>query len=126
MRGIPPHQRQRAQIGAALQQAADELARERDASRDVERHRRCPVRLLIPRQEIPGQCKPEDDQQEQHADHPVQLARLFVRAKHDDAQHVDERGNDDEAGAEEMEAAQHAPEGDALHDEADAVVRVIR
>ena len=45
MRGVPTHQGQRAEIGAAFQQAADVLAGERDAARDVERDGRRPVRL---------------------------------------------------------------------------------
>ena len=79
-------------------------------ARDVERDRRRPVRLLIPRQQIAGERKGEDDQQEQHADHPVQLARLLVGPEQHDAQHVDDRRDDDEAGAEEVKTAQHAAE----------------
>jgi quinol-cytochrome oxidoreductase complex cytochrome b subunit len=78
VRRVPAHQRQRAEVGTAFHHVADEVADEGRASRDVQRDRRRPVRLLIPRQQVSGQREAENDEQEQDADHPVQLARLLV------------------------------------------------
>ena len=68
----------------------------------------------------------EDDQQQEHTSEPGDLARLLVGAERHDADHVDDRGDDNEAGAEEVKSPENASEGDALHDVADAVVRRFR
>jgi hypothetical protein len=115
-----------AEIAAAAHHGCGVLAEERSAPGDVDRDGGRPVRLLIPRQQVPGQREAQDDQEEHDACHPRHLARRLVRPEQDDAQHVDDGGNDDEAGAEEMQAADDAAKRHALADVADAVVRVIR
>jgi hypothetical protein len=70
----------------------------------------------------PGQRKGEDHEQQQHAADPCHLTRLLVRPGDDDAQHVDNGSNDDEAGAEHVQAAHDPSERDLLHDIAHAVI----
>jgi hypothetical protein len=77
VRRVPPQQRQRPERRTTLQQPGDLLAK-RPAARDVDRHGRCPIRLLIPRQQISSQSKAQDQQQENDAGDPSHFARVLV------------------------------------------------
>src|SRR5688572_31123281 len=109
VRRIPPQQRERAERLATHQHAGDELA-ERAVARDVDRHGRRPVRLLVPRQQIAAQRETQNDQQQGYARNPRHFAWLLVRAERDDPHHMDNGSNDDEAGAEKVQPAQKRPE----------------
>jgi len=126
VRRVPAQQRQRAKIAAAAHHVRHLLSEERRAPRDVDRHGGRPVRLLIPRQQIAGEREAEDEEQQDDAGHPRHLAWLLVRTEHHDAQHVNHCGNDDEARAEEVQAADDAAERQLIGDVADAVVGVLR
>ena len=124
--GIPAQQRQRPELASAAHHRGDRLAHERRASRDVDRDRCRPIGFLVPRQEVAGQGERHDDQEQRHAGQPGHFARRFVGPEHHDARHVRERGDDDETGAEEMQAANEAAERDVIGHVADAVVGEIR
>ena len=76
--------------------------------RDVDRDDRRPVGALIPGQQVSGQREREDQPEQREARQPRQLARRLVGAERDHPQHVQRRGDDDEAGAEVMEPANEA------------------
>ena len=126
VRGIPAQQRQRAELAPAAHHRGNRLADERRASRDVDRDRCRPVGFLVPGQEVAGQGEGHDDQEQCHAGQPGDFARVLVGAERDDARHVRDRGDDDEARAEEMQAANEPAERHVIGHVADAVVRVIR
>ena len=108
--GVPARQRQRADRGASLQDAGDDITRERRQLRDVDRDDRRPVGALIPRQEITGQRKRRaPGRSSARPDSQVSLARRLVRAEaRPRAACAAPDSDDDEAGAVVMEAAHDA------------------
>ena len=64
---------------AALRDQLQNLAARRKAG-DVQRDLRGEVRVHIPRQQIAGEAEHERDEEQQHADDPLQFARRFIRA----------------------------------------------
>ena len=100
--------------------------KKRSAARDVDGDGRRPVGLLIPRQQVARQRKSQDEEQQDDARHPRDLARLLVRPEEDDAQHVNHGGDHDEARAEEVKSPDEPSERQPVGDEADAVVCELR
>src|SRR5919206_3877095 len=47
-----------------------------------------PESVLVPPEQIPGEREPYDEQEEDHADDPVDLPRGLVRAREEGAGHV--------------------------------------
>ncbi len=77
-----------------LRSAPDHLSQPLAEERDVGDHSRAdrdrPVRELVPRQQVTGEVRSDDAEQEDQADDPVELARLVVTAGEIDAQQVKE------------------------------------
>ncbi len=126
VRRVPPEQCQGPEVRPSPHDRREVLTDDGGAPRHVDRDRRRPVGFLIPWQQVARQREAEDDQQQHDARDPGDLARLLVRAEQHNPQHVDYGGNDDEAGAEEVQAADDPAEGQLIADVADAVVRVLR
>ena len=126
VRRVPTQQRQRAKVDATAHERGHLLAEERSAARDVDGDGRRPVGLLIPRQQVARQRKSQDEEQQDDARHPRDLARLLVRPEEDDAQHVDHGGDHDEARAEEVKSPDEPSERQPVGDVADAVVCELR
>ena len=63
---------------------------------------------LIPRQQVAGERQQEREQQQDDADHPVELARRFVTAGEKHAIHVEPGRDDHGVGAPAMQLAHDA------------------
>ncbi len=72
-----------------------------------------PVRELVPRQQVPGEREREREQQQHHADHPVELARLLVRAGVEHAHEVQRDDEHHEVRRPAVHVADQLPEADA-------------
>ena len=85
-----------------------------------------PRRVLIPAQQLPGEPHAEREEQEQHAGHPVHLARELVRAGEEHLRHVQAHHEHHRRRAVVVQAAQEAAEGRLVGDEEQRVVRLRR
>ena len=61
---------------------------------NIERHLRREVRIHIPRKQVSGKAEDERDEQQEHADDPLQFARRFVRAEDQHLQQMQEDQRD--------------------------------
>ena len=64
--------------------------------------------------------------EQQHADDPVQLARVLVRAEQEHARHVEEHQDDEHARAPAVHAAHEPAEREVVRDVLDRLVRAVR
>ena len=101
-------------LGASLQEALDPLPDERQRTRDARGHPSRPVALLIPRQQVAGQRKAQDDEQEQHAEDPVEFAGATVGPVEEDLDDVQRTQDHHGARPEVVDAAHDSAESDAV------------
>ena len=90
---VEAQQRVLADLGATDQQVLQLAADQRDVVHEIRADRDRPVRQLVPGQQVAGEREREREQQQHHADHPVELARLLVGAG---VEHAHEMQRDDE------------------------------
>ena len=69
-----------------------------------------PVRVLIPPQDLAREGHAERAQEQEHADDPRELTRVFVGAKQKDLDHVQRHDRDHRVGAPEVDGAQEPAE----------------
>jgi hypothetical protein len=117
-------------VGTDLRTAFEEVRKERpqDGSRavQIDPDYGGPVRGLVPRQQVAREPLEHADDQQQHADDPVQLARVLVRAEQEHARHVEEHQDDEDTRAPLVHAAHEPAEREVVCDLLDRLVRAVR
>src|SRR5512133_1769191 len=105
VQGIKAQQRERLTDAIRYQQAAQQFA---EGCRQQQFHTGLggPVGQLIHGQQIAGVGLEDAQQQEQHADHPVQLARAMVGPGQDDPQGMEKQQDQQGVGGQAVQAAQ--------------------
>ena len=83
---------------------------------DVHGHHGGPEGALVERQQVAGQAHHQREHQQHHADHPVQLARVLVRAEEEGPAHVQEDQDDHHRRAPLVHAAHELAEEDLVGD----------
>ena len=97
---------------------------QRSLRRDLRRDHGAPIGAVVPRQQVSGQSVRQRQQQQDDADHPGSLARLFVSAVQEDLHHMEHDNHDHHAGAPMVQPADQASAGEFRQDIAEAVVGV--
>ena len=110
--------------GISQQQKADLFADYGCVAGDRGAHGDRPESQLIPGQQIAGEAQEQRHQQQQHAQHPVELARLLVGAGEEDAAHVQEDHRHHAVRRPAMHVAQKGAEGHRAAQVEHAVVRL--
>ncbi len=113
MEGVEAQEGRLAERVATDQQLREAVAEERDVLHEVRADSDRPVAELVPRQQVTGEREEEGQQQEDDADHPVELAGLLVRPGKEGAHHVEEHGEHHEMGRPTVDVAHELPEADA-------------
>src|SRR5205807_3065853 len=75
-----------------------------------------------PRQKRTRKAEEDDDQEDEHSDHPVQLAWRAIASVPEDERHVQERNRDQKVGAPEMHPPYEPSKVRGVLDEDDAGV----
>ena len=100
---------------AHLQSTQQDELRGRVEQRGVTTHVRAdrdrPVGDLVPRQQVAGERQHQGDEQEDHPDDPVELARRLVGAVVEDPHHVQEDEEDHQVSGPPMDIPGQQPEG---------------
>ncbi len=86
------------------------VAEQRRGARHVRAHRDRPEAELIVGQQISGEAEQQRQHQQQHAHHPVELARLLVRPGEEHAEHVQLHHDHHQVGAPAVHVAQQLAE----------------
>ena len=119
MEHVPPQQRLRADDDTAEQPDVELLRDERRVPGERRAHGHGPDRELVPRQQVAGERQPEGEEQQDHADDPVELARRLVRARVEHARHVQRHAEHHQVGTPSVEVPDEVPQEhgrpDALH-----------
>jgi hypothetical protein len=113
-------------LRAAAQDRGEERAEERGGAVDVDPDDRRPVRGVVPREQVAREALEHAGREQEHADDPVQLARILVGAEQEDARHVEEHQDDEDAGAPAVHAADEPAEGHVVRDVLDRLVGRVR
>ena len=113
-------------VRAALEELREERPEERRRAVDVDPDGRRPVGGLIPREQVAGEAFGESEREQQHADDPVQLTWIFVRAEQKHAAHVQEHQDDEHRRAPAMHAADEPPRPHVVRDVHDRRVGGLR
>ena len=121
---IKPRKRHRADFPSAAQHLRYEFTQYRCSASDFHTHHSCPIRLLIPWQQIASEAKSEHDEEQQHADYPCQFTRCFVGAVNHHAEQVQEDDDYHRARAPVVQAAHERAERHFFRDIGDSVMRV--
>ncbi len=88
MERVEAEQRARPDLVAPDQEVLHRRADDRDVVDEVRTDRNRPVAQLVPGKQVAREGEAEREQQQHHADGPVELARLLVRARVEHADHV--------------------------------------
>ena len=116
---VPAQQGLGADHDAAQQQEVRLLRDERRVPRERRAHGDRPDRELVPRQQVARERQAEREEQQDHADDPVELARRLVGPGVEHAGHVQRHAEDHEVGAPPVQVAHEVAEehrrADALH-----------
>ena len=121
---VKPRKRHRADFRTAAQHLRHEFTQDRCSASDFHTDDSCPIRLLIPWQQIAREAKSEHDEEQQHADYPCQFTRCFVGAVNHHAEQVQEDDDYHRARAPVVQAAHERAEGHFFGDIGDSVMRV--
>ena len=78
---VEARERVTADLGAAVEELREELADERRRPVQVDADDGRPVGRLVPRQQVAGEALEHAEDEQHHADDPVQLARVLVGAE---------------------------------------------
>ena len=119
---VEPRQGRRAEVGTSSQEVRQERADQRAGAVDVRGHDRRPVGALVERQQVARQRHHEREDHEHHADDPVQLARVLVRAEEERPRHVQEDQDHHHRRAPLVHAAHELAEEDVVGDVARRLV----
>ena len=89
-------------------------------------HNRCsdaqsPIGVLVESHHLSRKAHAERHQQKEDAEHPRQLARIFVGAEEEDLSHVDQDNGDHEVRAPAMQGSNEPPERDVVIENLQAV-----
>ena len=120
---VEARQRGRPEFGAGSQEVAQVGADQRSGAVDVDAHDRRPVGALVERQQVAGEGHHHRQDQQHHADHPVQLARVLVGAEEERAAHVQEHEDHHHARAPLVHAADELAEEHVVGHVANRFVR---
>ena len=88
--------------------------RRRAGGGDVVGDDRGPVGALVEGQQVAGQAHHQGEDQQHHADHPVELARVLVGAEEEGPPHVEEDQDDHHRGAPLVHPADELAEEDVV------------
>jgi hypothetical protein len=113
-------------LGAAAQERRKEGSEEGRRPVDVDADDGRPVRGLVVREQVPGEALEQRRRKEQRADYPVQLTRVLVGAEQEDARHVEEHQDDEDARAPPVHAADEPAERHVVRDVLDGLVGSVR
>ena len=100
-------------LGPADQQVLEPAAEKRHVVHETGADGHRPVRQLVPRQEISREGEQECEHQQHHADDPVELTRLLVGARVEDAHHVQPHHQHHEVRSPTVHVSDQLPEADA-------------
>ncbi len=106
--------------GAAEHQVDERAADPGNAAHDGSADAEAPVGVLIEAQDLAGEGHAEREEQQEDADDPGELARIFVGAEEEDLHHVDEHDGDHEVRSPAVNGAQKPAEGDLVVEELQA------
>ncbi len=120
---VEPGERGAADVVAGEDRVSDERTDDGRARRLFRADDRRPDAVSVPAQELSGKPHRQREQQQDHAAHPIHLARVFVRGVKVDLRHVHDGDQDHRRCAEEVHAAKHAAERGLLGDVTQAFER---
>ena len=112
-------QRRRPELGAGAQEVTQVGADDRAGAVDVDADDRGPVGALVERQQVAGEGHRHRQDQQHHADHPVELARVLVGAEEEGPAHVEEDQDHHHAGAPLVHPVHELAEEDVVVDVGD-------
>ena len=92
------------------------------AAGDLGADRSGPECALVPGQQVAGEAEPQRQEQQEHAAHPVQLARRLEGAHDEDPQHVGDAHHDHAVGGPVVDGADRSAEAHLAFDILDAGV----
>ena len=124
MQHVEPQQGFLSDRGIAQQQKLDLFAYERRIPGDGCPHRDGPESQLVPGQQIAGEAQKQRDQQQPHAQHPVEFPRLLVSAGEEHAAQVQEHDGHHAVRRPAVHIAQEDAEGHRAAQVQHAVVRL--
>src|ERR1035441_3368019 len=110
MQHVEAQQRRLADRVASQQQLANPRAHQRSVTADVRPHRDGPESELVPGQKIAGERESQGEQEQHHADHPVELSRPLVRPRVKDPAHVEEDADHHAMSTPPVHVAQKTPQ----------------
>src|SRR5215216_1342102 len=84
-----------------------------------------PEAVLVPPEEVPRKGQPDHEQEQDHADHPVELPRCLVPTREEHLAHVQPDKRHQKVRRPIVDAADDLPEVRVVHDVADRVPRVV-
>src|SRR5215210_2461201 len=99
-------------------------AHERRVRPDLHPYHGGPEAVLVPPEEVPREGKPDHEQEQDHADHPVELPRRLVAAREEHLAHVQPDKRHQEVRRPVVDAADELPEVGVVHDVVDRVPRI--
>src|SRR5262245_21824972 len=87
------------------------VPQDRGGAAHVRSHRHRPDGELVPGQQVAGEGEEQREHEEEHTDHPVELARRFVGSGQEDAEHVEPDGDHHPVRRPAMHVPHQHPEG---------------
>src|ERR1035437_3354781 len=100
---------------ATQQNLAHLAADERSITAYIGSHRDGPVSQLVPRQQVTSEGQSQSEQEQEHTNHPVELARLFIRAGVEHPAHMEKDADHHAVGRPAMHVSEErAHEHDKL------------
>ena len=112
----------RPELGPGAEEVAEVGADDRARPVDVDADDGGPEGALVERQQIAGEGHRHRQDQQHHADHPVELARVLVGAEEEGPAHVEEDQDHHHAGAPFVHPVHQLAEGDVFVDVGDRPV----
>ncbi len=118
--GEEARESQAADDGPAKQRVNEVAADPGNAAGDGCADAEAPVGVLVKAENLAGEGHAEGEQEQEDAENPGELARVFVGSEHEDLDHVDEHDGDHEVRAPAVNGAQEPAERDVVVEELEA------
>ena len=120
---VPLREGVRPDLRAAREELRQPRAGERRRAVQVDPHHGCPVRGLIPGEEVAGEAHQHPHHEDERAGDPQQLAWILVRAEEEDAGHVHEEEDYEDARAPAVHSTHEPAQREVVRDVLDRRVR---
>ena len=123
---IKPSERNRTDLLPTAEHLPDKLPNDRSGASNFYTDHRCPIRFLIPRQQVTGETESQYNQEHQDPSNPRHLSWRFIGGVRYNAQQVQEHDNHHRTGTPMVQAPHKAAEHHLLADVVHSVISVVR